>query len=225
MMDCRTEQEAWSLHQEWMNAGKPTASQTFMAEEGMNYLIENAFSDSDRVAARYNLASLYTEIDRFDLAEKLLKMNLQEEGDELSTLLLAKIYLYGDAEYRDPEAAKVILETLVESSGRNLLLYDAILQSEEGMNLPQAIHLINPVMEEAMRNAGAHPFQTAEALFHAARVDWYGLHDPIDALSEIQAAKQFLMTVSERERTAKLNRHLSAEILDLSRELEMNGFA
>lgn len=75
----KLKEEAWELYREYLEAKKPTEEQTFLAQEALDVLIRYGFDDFDKNVARYNLACIYIDIRRYDLAEKLL-LEIQEHG-------------------------------------------------------------------------------------------------------------------------------------------------
>lgn len=108
----KLKEEAWKLYREYLEAKEPTEEQTFLAQEALDVLIQYGFDDFDKNVARYNLACIYIDIRRYDLAEKLL-LEIQEHGGlSGSEELLADIYQFGDAQVRDPQKAEAILQKL-----------------------------------------------------------------------------------------------------------------
>lgn len=79
MNSAQIKQKAWQLYREYLQAKNPTESQAFLAQEALVVLIRFAYEDFDRKVAQYNLACLYIDSRRYDLAEKL-PMEIRKHG-------------------------------------------------------------------------------------------------------------------------------------------------
>lgn len=212
--------EAWSLYKQYQNEEYPDEGQTFMAEEALRYLIDYDFFDDDKDIHRYNLAYLYVEMGRLDLAVKLLQENYKQTRDRLSAELLAEIYLFGDAQVRDPEKALVLLKNIPESIKRNVLYFDALNASEQGIGLNQAIDLLESVYSNAHDNINYRPLECADFFYHAALLDWDGFHQLDQAQDHLDLALECLEKAPVREKNSKLKKHIAANILWLQEVLD-----
>ncbi len=212
MNEGKMRQEAWSLYREYSQAEQPDAAQIFMAEEALSWLVLVERDPFERGVHRYNLAGLYEEINRFDLAEKQLLLKLDDDPDEMTRTELARLYLYGDASMRDAHKAYSLLESSRPGIERNLLLLEARLRMEEQMEVHEAIELIEPIMESAQNNREYHPLWAAEAQYRAHEIDLV-FSNRSRAIERIEDALDDLMLASPRDRMHPLHRHISQRIL------------
>lgn len=212
MDEGKMRQEAWSLYQEYYRAEQPDEAQIFMAEEALSWLVSAERNPFERGVHRYNLAGLYEEISRFDLAEKQLLLKLDDDPDDMTRTELARLYLFGDAFMRDAHKAHALLMASRPGVERNLLLLEARMRLEEQMEVREAIRLIEPIMESAQDNREYHPLLAAEVQYRAHEIDLV-FSNRSRAIERIEEALDCLMLADSRDRTHPLHRHISQRIL------------